>query len=182
LFISENRGDISGSILENEGFSMPFSQRPKLANRHAKKFDLKTGMACFEAKRICPKGVLCRPHYDEYRRLSQEIFRILEEYSPTLVPISFDEGFLDFTPITDAERWGALDEAAHKLNTQFVRTEKPALMTGAQLALRQLDDAHKNPNFKCPFVPQREMVKKLWATDANCPLIFESACRWDLAA
>jgi hypothetical protein len=52
------------------------------ANRLAKKFGVKTGMACFEAARLCPKGVLCRPHYDEYRRLSQEMFRILEEYSP----------------------------------------------------------------------------------------------------
>jgi DNA polymerase-4 len=68
---------------------------------------------------------------------------------------------------TEAERWGALDEAAHKLNTQFANPEKPALMTGAQLALRQLDDAHKNPKSKCPFVPQREMVKKLWGTDAD---------------
>ena len=67
------------------------------ANRAAKKFGIKTGMACFEAKRLCPKGVLCRPHYDEYRRLSAEMFHILEEYSPTLVPISIDEGFLDFT-------------------------------------------------------------------------------------
>jgi hypothetical protein len=33
---------------------------------------------------------------------------------------------------------------------------------GAQLALRQLDEAHKNPKAKCPFVPQCEMVKKLW--------------------
>jgi len=68
---------------------------------------------------------------------------------------------------TDAERWGALDEAAHKLNTQFSRPENPTLMTGAQLALRQLDGAHKNPKAKCPFVPQREMVKKLWGTDAD---------------
>src|SRR5271170_6189863 len=67
------------------------------ANRLAKKFGVKTGMACFEAARLCPKGVLCRPHYDEYRRLSEEMFRILEEYSPVLVPISIDEGFLDFT-------------------------------------------------------------------------------------
>ncbi len=67
------------------------------ANRRAKKFGVKTGMACFEAKRLCPKGVLCRPHYEEYRRLSQEMFRILEQYSPTIVPISIDEGFLDFT-------------------------------------------------------------------------------------
>jgi DNA polymerase-4 len=68
---------------------------------------------------------------------------------------------------TEAERWGALDEAAHKLNGQFARPEKPALMTGSQLALRQLDDAHKNPKSKCPFAPQREIVKKLWGTDAD---------------
>jgi DNA polymerase-4 len=67
------------------------------ANRVAKKFGVKTGMACFEAKRICPRGVLCKPHYDEYRRISAEMFHVLEEYAPTLVPVSIDEGFLDFT-------------------------------------------------------------------------------------
>ncbi|HTJ01042.1 MAG TPA: hypothetical protein VL527_19315, partial [Dongiaceae bacterium] len=68
---------------------------------------------------------------------------------------------------TDAERWGALDAAASELNNQLGRPDKPALMTGAQLALRQLDDTHKQPKAKCPFVPQREMVKKLWGTDAD---------------
>src|ERR1700722_12093832 len=67
------------------------------ANNVAKKSGVKTGMACFEAARLCPKGVLCHPHYEEYRRLSEEMFRILEQYSPTLTPISIDEGFLDFT-------------------------------------------------------------------------------------
>jgi DNA polymerase-4 len=381
------------------------------ANRVAKKFGVKTGMACFEAARLCPAGVLCRPHYEEYRRLSEEMFRILEEYSPTLTPVSIDEGFLDLTSMdahvwrhttpmdymqaigqrirrevglpmsgglanssrlaklaTDAakpgfleippgqekeflqdrpvrelsgiaknreralaglgahtfgdvaklpsmllqqkfgiwgqqlwlfahgrwqeplrlevkdrksissnttlphdepdyeaaltfllsestrlmgqlrreqlqprelsvairfrdfsetgtshrfahpqfensiinaalealfrdlmscqckpvrqirlgfwnlspldtqptlwgtsraERWGALDDATHQLNQQFSRPDKPALMTGAQLALRNLDDTHKSPKAKCPFVPQREMVKKLWGTDAD---------------
>ena len=74
------------------------------ANRAAKKFGIKTGMACFEAKKLCPRGVLCKPHYDEYRRLSGEMFHILEEYSPTLVPISIDEGFLDFTTM-DRHVW-----------------------------------------------------------------------------
>lgn len=381
------------------------------ANRVAKKFGVTTGMACFEAKRLCPRGVLCRPHYDAYRDISQKMFHVLEQYSPTLVPISIDEGFLDLTTMdqvvwrntsptqyvreicdritrevkipvsaglasssrlaklatdaakpgfievkpgeekaflrdrpvrelsgigknrqrslaalgaltfghvaqlpspllkqklgiwgqqlwlfanglwneplflevkdrttissnttlpydepdyeaaltfalseatrlvgqlrreqmqaremslairfedftetggthrfrepqflnsiinaelekifrgimagqfkpvrqiriafwnlkrldtqptlwgrTDAERWGALDDAAHELNAQFARPEKPALMTGAQLALRRLDDAHKNPKAKCPFAPQREIVKKLWGTDAD---------------
>jgi DNA polymerase-4 len=74
------------------------------ANRAAKKFGVRTGMACFEARRLCPKGVLCRPHYDDYRELSNRMFRILEEYSPVLVPISIDEGFLDFTTM-DRHVW-----------------------------------------------------------------------------
>jgi DNA polymerase-4 len=394
------------------------------ANRAAKKFGVKTGMACFEAKRLCPCGVLCRPHYEEYRRISAEMFHVLEGYSPTLVPISIDEGFLDFTTMdsvvwrntspekyvreicdriarevkipvsaglanssrlaklatdaakpgfieikpgdekeflkdrsvrelsgigrnrqrslaalgaqtfghvaklpsmllkqkfgiwgqqlwlfanglwnepllltvkdrttissnttlpynepdyeaaltfalseatrlvgqlrreqmqaremsltirfddfseaggvhrfrepqflnsvinakleeifrcimgqqfkpvrqiriafwnlerldtqptlwgrTPAERWGAVDEAASKLGTQFSRPEKPALMTGAQLALRKLDDAHRNPKAKCPFAPQREIVKKLWGTDAD-PLAHKSKMEKQLA-
>ena len=66
-----------------------------------------------------------------------------------------------------AERWGALDNATHKLNETFCRPDKPALMTSAQLALRQIDHSHEKPKAKCPFVPQREMVKKLWGTDAR---------------
>jgi DNA polymerase-4 len=60
-------------------------------NRMAKKFGVETGMACFEAKRLCPRGVLCRRHYDEYRRISAEMFHVLEEYAPTLVPVSLGE-------------------------------------------------------------------------------------------
>jgi DNA polymerase-4 len=67
------------------------------ANRQAKKCGVKTGMACFEAKRLCPAGVLCKPHYDEYRRLSLAMFRILEQYAPVIVPMSIDEGFLDLS-------------------------------------------------------------------------------------
>src|ERR1700690_2511464 len=92
------------------------------ANRLAKKFGTKNGMACFEGKRLCPRGVLCKPHYDEYRRISAE------------------------------------------MNAQF---NKMSVMTGAQLALREMEDSFKNPKAKCPFVPQREMLKQLWGTDAD---------------
>ncbi len=75
------------------------------ANRAAKKFGVKTGMACFEAKRLCPRGVLCRPHYDEYRRhLGRRCFTCWSNIRPTLVPISIDEGFLDLTTM-DQHVW-----------------------------------------------------------------------------
>ena len=36
-----------------------------------------------------------------------------------------------------------------------------------QLALRKIDETQRNPKAKCPFAPQREMVKILWGTDAD---------------
>jgi hypothetical protein len=35
-------------------------------------------------------------------------------------------------------------------------------MTGAQLALRHIDESQKQPKAKCPFTPQREMIASLW--------------------
>jgi hypothetical protein len=40
-------------------------------------------------------------------------------------------------------------------------------MTGVQLELRGLEASCKNPKAKSSFVRQREMVKKLWGTDAE---------------
>src|ERR1700693_1573843 len=67
------------------------------ANYLAKNFGIITGMACFDAKQKCPRGGVVKPHYDEYRRLSLEMFKRVRHYTPLLVPTSIDEGFLDFT-------------------------------------------------------------------------------------
>jgi hypothetical protein len=52
-----------------------------------------------------------------------------------------------------------VDDVAFKLNEQFGKT---TLMTGAQLALRHIDESQKQPKAKCPFTPQREMITTLW--------------------
>ena len=63
---------------------------------------------------------------------------------------------------THEERWGAVDDVAHKLNEQLGKT---VLMTGAQFALRHIDESQKQPKAKCPFTPQREMIAKLWGAE-----------------
>ena len=92
------------------------------ANRLAKKYGIKTGTACFEAKRLCPAGVLCKPHYDAYRELSRQMFLILEEYAPTLVPYSIDEGFLDLSTM-DAHVWRNTTPAGYvqKIRSRIMR-------------------------------------------------------------
>ena len=114
------------------------------ANRLAKKYGIKTGTACFEAKRLCPSGVLCKPHYDAYRELSRQMFLILEEYAPTLVPYSIDEGFLDFSTM-DEHLW------RNTTPTDYVQGIRPgkswtanlvkALRVGGRLAVQVLKAA-----------------------------------------
>ncbi len=113
------------------------------ANRIAKKFGVKTCMPCFEAKRLCPRGVLCRPHYEEYRRISAEMFHVLEEYSPTLVPISIDEGFLDFTTMDKVVWRNTTPEkyVRRNLRAHFARGEYSRVRRSRQfLAARQTGD------------------------------------------
>ena len=101
------------------------------ANREAKKFGVTTGMACFEAKRLCPHGVLCKPHYEDYRRLSHQMFQILEEYAPTLVPISIDEGFLDLTTLDrHVLRGRSLAEYVNEIRARILREVKIPVSAG----------------------------------------------------
>jgi DNA polymerase-4 len=133
------------------------------ANRVAKKFGIKTGMACFEAKKLCPRGVLCRPHYDEYRRLSAEMFRILEEYSPTLVPISIDEGFLDFTTMdrhvwrnTTPEKYVA--EICRRILREVRLPVSAGLANSSRLA-KLATDAAKPGFIEIPAGSEKEFLK-----------------------
>jgi DNA polymerase-4 len=90
------------------------------ANYLAKHYGIKTGMACFEAKRQCPDGVLVKPHYDEYRRLSLEMFRRVRQYTPLLVPTSIDEGFLDFTDSPNVFRCHDAGELVGKMKREIM--------------------------------------------------------------
>jgi DNA polymerase-4 len=132
------------------------------ANRLAKKFGVKTGMACFEAKQLCPQGVLCRPHYDEYRRLSQEMFRILEEYTPTLVPTSIDEGFLDFTGM-DRHVWRRTTPADYvngireRIRAEVGIPESAGLASCAQLA-KLATDAGKPGFLEIPVGQEKDFL------------------------
>jgi DNA polymerase-4 len=89
------------------------------ANYQAKRYGIKVGMACFEAKRRCPDGVLVKPHYDEYRRLSLEMFRRVRRYTPLLVPTSIDEGFLDFTDMPEVFRCANAGELVGKMKREL---------------------------------------------------------------
>ena len=92
----------------NDGFVLS-------ANRRAKAFGIKSGLAVFAARRLCAGLVVCPARPDEYRRISARIFAAINRFSPLVVPVSVDEGVLDLSGVSSgAERW-------HELSATILR-------------------------------------------------------------
>lgn len=67
----------------------------------ARRKGVKTTMSLWEAKRLCPELIVKRPNFERYREVSNQIFRIFEDYTPYVEPVSIDEAFLDITESYD---------------------------------------------------------------------------------
>ena len=85
------------------------------ASRRAKAFGVKSGMAVFTARRLCPGLVVCPARPDAYKIISARMFAVMNRFSPLVVPVSIDEGFLDLSAEADgAARWHELSAAVSR--------------------------------------------------------------------
>lgn len=67
------------------------------ASYEARVFGVHSAMPTSQAKRLCPKGVFLPVRMPRYREVSEEISRILKDFTPLVEPLSLDESFLDVT-------------------------------------------------------------------------------------
>jgi len=72
------------------------------ANYPAKFRGVKTGMALWQAKQICPDIVFVPPRMDLYLRFSRLAHEIYSDYTDLLEPFGIDESWLDVTASTSA--------------------------------------------------------------------------------
>jgi DNA polymerase-4 len=67
------------------------------ASYGARAFGVRAGMASSEAARRCPGATFVQTSFDDYRRASRTVRRVLQGFSPLVVMASLDEGYLDFS-------------------------------------------------------------------------------------
>lgn len=67
------------------------------ASYEARKFGIRSAMACSQAHRLCPKAVFIRPNFSKYREVSEKIREIFSRYTKLIEPLSLDEAYLDVT-------------------------------------------------------------------------------------
>lgn len=63
----------------------------------ARKFGIHSAMPMFMARDKCPNGIYVSGRYGKYAKVSQDIFKILNEVTPLVEQVSIDEGFLDLS-------------------------------------------------------------------------------------
>lgn len=67
------------------------------ASYEARRFGVRSAMPSVRAARLCPSLIFCKPRFDVYRKISQQIRTIFHEYTPHVEPLSLDEAYLDVT-------------------------------------------------------------------------------------
>ncbi len=67
------------------------------ASYEARAHGVCSAMPMARALRLCPHAIVVRHHMDRYAEASRRFFRILDDFSPEVEALSFDEAFLDLT-------------------------------------------------------------------------------------
>ena len=67
------------------------------ANYEARAYGIHSAMPISTAYRLCPSAVFVRPRMWRYMEVSEQVMRVLSEFSPVIEQVSIDEAFLDCT-------------------------------------------------------------------------------------
>ena len=65
------------------------------ASYEARPFGCHSAQPMALAKRLCPQAVILPVRGERYREVSEQLFAIMEQFSPIIEPLSIDEAFLD---------------------------------------------------------------------------------------
>jgi DNA polymerase-4 len=67
------------------------------ASYEARRFGIRSAMACARAYRLCPQAVFIPPNFEKYRAVSRHIHEIFHRYTDQVEGLSLDEAYLDVT-------------------------------------------------------------------------------------
>ncbi len=81
---------VGGSVEDRHGIILAKTQQ-------AKKFNVKTGEAIWQAKQKCPDLIVVPPHFDQYIKYFRLAHNIYARYTDIIEPMGLDEAWCDIT-------------------------------------------------------------------------------------
>ncbi|KAJ5224945.1 hypothetical protein N7468_006170 [Penicillium chermesinum] len=122
-------------------------------NYVARQFGVRSGMASFVAKKLCPQLVLVSQNYEKYSAKAQEIREILAQYDPLFESASVDEAYLNITAYCSANNMDP-EETVQKMRAQILERTKISVSAGiapnAKIAKISSNINKPNGQFRVP--------------------------------
>lgn len=126
----------------------------------ARDMGVKTTMPLWQAHRLCPNLIVLRPNFDKYRAASSDVFKLLANVTPSIEPVSIDEGYLD---ITDCKHLGNPIEIAKNIQREILESlDLPcSIGIGPNKFLAKTASDMKKP-LGITILRKRDLPTRLW--------------------
>ena len=128
-------------------------------NYVARKFGVRSGMASFVAKKLCPQLVLLPQNYEKYSAKAQEIRAILARYDPLFESASIDEAYLNITSCCMENQLGP-EETVEKMRAEILETTKVSVSAGiaANAKIAKIASNKNKPNGQFRVLNDRQAI------------------------
>ncbi|KAJ3891077.1 DNA/RNA polymerase [Lentinula edodes] len=121
------------------------------ASYEARKFGVRSGMAAFIAKKLCPELILLSIHPQRYTDMSKRVMAILARYDPDMLVASCDEAYLNITEYCEQHDLTA-DECVSEMRR--IVQEETKLTVSAGIASNR-----NKPNGQFHLPPDSQTIK-----------------------
>lgn len=128
-------------------------------NYLARKFGVRSGMASFVAKKLCPQLVLVPQNYEKYTAKAKEIRAIMAEYDPLFESASIDEAYLNITAYCD-ENHMEPEQAVQRMRAEILETTKVSVSAGiaANAKIAKIASNINKPNGQFQVSNERQAI------------------------
>lgn len=126
----------------------------------AKQFGIKTGEPLYSARKKCPTIKIYESNYKVYKKYSDMLFELLQEYSFKIERFSIDECFIDMTEFLNNKR---LIDVAYEISKRVREELKFTVNIGVahnKLLAKMASDFQK-PN-RVHTLYEKEIPRKMW--------------------
>ena len=145
---------VCGSTAERHGIVLA-------ANYPAKRLGIKTAMANWQARQLCPGLYTVKPHMNDYLQFSGFVREIYSNYSDRIEAFGLDENWIDLTGCASSFRQG--EKAVHEIRERVKRELGLSVSIGLadNKVFAKLGSDMKKPD-ACTIIPKGDFRTLVW--------------------
>ncbi|TGO41758.1 hypothetical protein BHYA_0017g00680 [Botrytis hyacinthi] len=130
-------------------------------NYHARRFGVRSAMAGFIAKKLCPQLIQVPLNFNKYTAKAQEVREILVDYDPRFESASIDEAYLNITEYcqkNDIDPEAAVEQLRREVHEKTKVTISAGIAANAKIA--KICSNYNKPNGQYRVANNRNEIMK----------------------